>query len=52
MITDNFQNYRDKGSDKEKMIYRKTETEIKEMLYNNKDKVINTRKKTRKRLNN
>jgi hypothetical protein len=44
-IVDNFQNYRDSGSDKEKRIYKKTETEIKEMLYNNKDKVIDTQKK-------
>jgi len=52
-IVDNFQNYRDSGSDKEKRIYKKAESEIKEMLYNNKDKVIETKKRLgRKKLKN
>jgi len=52
-IVDNFQNYRDSGSNKEKRIYKKTELDIKEMLYNNKDKVIETKKKIgRKKKNN
>jgi hypothetical protein len=48
-IVDNFRNYRDTGSDKEKRIYKKAEKEIKEMLYNNKDKVIETHKRAKKR---
>jgi len=49
-IVDNFQNYDETGSDKEKIIYNNTVKEIKEMLYNNKDKVMETHKRSKKRL--
>ena len=48
-IVDNFRNYKESGSENEKIIYKKTETEIKEMLYNNKDKAIDTQNRAKKR---
>jgi len=48
-VVDNFRSYKDTGSDTQKWIYKKAEREIKEMLYNNKDKVINTQKKLKRK---
>ena len=48
-VVDNFRGYKDTGSDNQKWIYKKAEREIKEMLYNNKEKVIDTQKRAKKR---
>jgi len=48
-VVDNFRGYKDTGSENQKWIYKKAEREIKEMLYNNKEKVIDTQKRAKKR---
>jgi len=48
-VVDNFRSYKDTGSATQKWIYKKAEREIKEMLYNNKDKAIDTQNRAKKR---